>query len=219
VAKDGKDARISAKIRDIGSLKVNAHNAELMKFIAHRTDTSLISVQLTGGAHLVDRNNSYMVKNMLTGFGFSVGVISLLTLILHRSFRMVFIVPNLVPLLFIAGVMGFAGIELKAATALVFSIALGIATDDTIHFISRLKIERSAGKSILYALKRTFLETGKPIILTTFILIGGFISLMTSNFQSTFYFGFLICLTIVIALLADLFLLPVLLLLVYRKKK
>jgi predicted RND superfamily exporter protein len=113
--------------------------------------------------------------------------------------------------------MGFAGIELKAATSVIFSIAFGIATDDTIHFISRLKIELGYRKSLMYAFKRTYFETGKPIILTTFILMGGFLSLMTSNFQSIFYFGFLICITVLIAVIADIFLLPVLLFLVYGK--
>lgn len=214
-------ARITAKLTDMGSIKVNEHNQKLFEFIRTHTDTTLLSYRLTGGAHLVDRNNEYMVDNMTQGFVFSITLIGLLTYLLHRSWRMVivFIIPNVVPLVLIAGLMGFAGIELKAATALVFSIALGIATDDTIHFISRLKIERSYGKSILYALKRTYFETGKPIVLTTFILVGGFMSLMISNFQSTFYFGFLICITIVIALIADLFLLPILLLLIYRKRK
>jgi uncharacterized protein len=123
------------------------------------------------------------------------------------------------PAFIVAAIMGFAGIELKAATAIVFSIAFGIATDDTIHFISRLKLEMGRGKTLLYSFKRTFMETGKPIILTTFILIGGFMSLMTSSFQSTFYFGLLICITLVVALLADLFLLPVLLFLLYSRKK
>ena len=115
--------------------------------------------------------------------------------------------------------MGFFGIELKAGTSLVFSIAFGVATDDTIHFISRLKIELGYGKSLLYAFKRTYFETGKPILLTTFIIMGGFISLMISDFQSTFYFGFLICITIIIAVMADIFLLPVLLFAILGKKK
>ena len=67
---------------------------------------------------------------------------------------LVFFLPNIFPLIVIAGVMGYSGIELKAATSLIFSIAFGIATDDTIHFISRMKIELNYGKSILYALKR-----------------------------------------------------------------
>ena len=124
---------------------------------------------------------------------------------------LVFILPNVIPLAIMAGVMGYMGIELKSATSLVFSIAFGVATDDTIHFISRLKIELGYGKSLMYAFKRTYFETGKPIVLTTFILMGGFMSLMVSDFQSTYYFGFLICITIIIAVMADIFLLPVLL--------
>ena len=218
---DGKHARISAKINDIGSIVVNEHNKKFQEFIKSNINTNDIGIKITGAAHLVDRNNEYMVSNMTQGFLFSIIVIALLTYLLHRSWRMVlvFILPNFIPLLIIAGIMGFAGIELKAATSLVFSIAFGVATDDTIHFISRLKIELGYGKSLIYAFKRTYFETGKPIVLTTFILMGGFISLMISDFQSTFYFGFLICITIVIAVIADFFLLPVLLFWILGKKK
>ncbi|MCW3077543.1 MAG: rane protein [Bacteroidetes bacterium] len=221
ITPNGAIARISAKIRDMGSIKVSEHNQQLISFINNHVDTTLLRFEITGAAHLVDRNNEYMVNNMTQGFIFSLIVIAILTFFLHRSWRMVlvFIIPNVIPLLIIGGIMGFAGIELKAATSLVFSIAFGIATDDTIHFISRLKIELGYGKSLMYAFKRTYFETGKPIILTTFILLGGFMSLMISDFQSTFYFGFLICITVVVAVLADIFLLPVLLFMIYGKKK
>jgi predicted RND superfamily exporter protein len=208
-----KSTRLSAKIKDNGSMIVKAHNEKLKEYISTNIDPKEIEVTITGAAHLVDRNNDYMVNNMMQGFGFSIFVIALLTFFLHRSWRMVlvFIIPNVLPLLIMAGVMGFAGIELKSATSLVFSIAFGVATDDTIHFISRLKIEMDYGKNLMYAFKRTYFETGKPILLTTFILLGGFLSLMVSDFQSTFYFGFLMCITLVIAVMADIFLLPVLL--------
>jgi predicted RND superfamily exporter protein len=217
----GKQARISGKISDMGSIVSNEHNKALFEFIRTKTDTSLMKFEITGAAHLIDRNNEYMVSNMTQGFIFSLIVIAILTFFLHRSWRMVlvFILPNVIPLVIIGGIMGFMGIELKAATSLVFSIAFGIATDDTIHFISRLKIELGYGKTLMYAFKRTYFETGKPIILTTFILMGGFLSLMISDFKSTFYFGFLICITVIIAVLADIFLLPVLLFLIYGKKK
>ncbi|MDX2171968.1 MAG: MMPL family transporter [Bacteroidota bacterium] len=216
---DGLQTHISAKIRDIGSIACAEHNKHIFEFI--KNNTQLLTYEITGAAHLIDRNNEYMVDNMTQGFIFSIIVIGILTFFLHRSWRMVlvFILPNVIPLIIIGGIMGFASIELKAATSLVFSIAFGIATDDTIHFISRLKIELDYGKSLMYAFKRTYFETGKPIILTTFILMGGFMSLMISDFKSTFYFGFLICITIVIAVLADIFLLPVLLFLIYKKKK
>ncbi len=221
VSADGRTTRISAKIRDMGSIRVNQHNQALMDFLKRNTDPELLQFKITGAAHLVDRNNEYMVNNMTQGFLFSILVIGILTFFLHRSWRMVlvFILPNIIPLVIIGGIMGFAGIELKAATSLVFSIAFGIATDDTIHFISRLKIELAYGKSLMYAFKRTYFETGRPIILTTFILMGGFMSLMISDFQSLFYFGFLICITVIVAVLADIFLLPVLLFLIYKKKE
>lgn len=221
ITPDGRYARINGKINDVGSIVVNEENAHLQEFIKTHINGNDIAVTITGAAHLVDRNNAYMVDNMVQGFLFSIVVIALLTYFLHRSWRMVlvFILPNFIPLLIIAGIMGFAGIELKAATSLVFSIAFGVATDDTIHFISRLKIELGYGKSLMYAFKRTYFETGKPILLTTFILMGGFMSLMISDFQSTFYFGFLICITIIIAVIADIFLLPVLLFWILGKKK
>ncbi len=204
----------------MGSIAVSEHNKHLLNYIDKNINKKLLSFEITGAAHLMDRNNEYMVNNMTQGFIFSLIVIAILTFFLHRSWRMVlvFILPNVIPLVIIGGIMGFMGIELKAATSLVFSIAFGIATDDTIHFISRLKIELGYGKSLIYAFKRTYFETGKPIILTTFILLGGFMSLMISDFQSTFYFGFLICITVIIAVLADIFLLPVLLFMIYKKK-
>ena len=217
---DGRYARINGKITDIGSIVVNERNKKFQEFLKNNINPQDIEVKITGAAHLIDRNNEYMVNNMIQGFLFSIVVIGILTYFLHRSWKMVlvFILPNFIPLLIIAGIMGFAGIELKAATSLVFSIAFGVATDDTIHFISRLKIELGYGKSLIYAFKRTYFETGKPILLTTFILMGGFVSLMISDFQSTFYFGFLICITIIIAVIADFFLLPVLLFWILGKK-
>lgn len=221
ISTDGKYARISAKIRDEGSLVINERNEHLKKYIEKNIDPKLMDIKITGAAHLMDRNNEYMVTNMTQGFMSSIVIIGLLTFFLHRSWKMVlvFLLPNVIPLLIIAGIMGFFGIELKAGTSLVFSIAFGVATDDTIHFISRLKIELGYGKSLMYAFKRTYFETGKPILLTTFILMGGFVSLMISDFQSTFYFGFLICITVIVAVLADIFLLPVLLFLILGKRK
>ncbi len=216
---EGKTARLTGKIKDFGSLKMRDFNNEFKSFIEKNTNQQNISFTNTGAAYLLDKNNEYMVNNMIQGFAWSIGIIAFLTFLLHRSVKMVlvFILPNFIPMIIIAGFMGYAGIELKAATSLIFSIAFGIATDDTIHFISRFKIELGYGKSLIYAFKRTYFETGKPIILTTFILIGGFMSLMTSDFQSIFYFGSLICLTIIIALIAELFLLPVLIMWILKK--
>src|SRR5690606_3726431 len=103
------------------------------------------------------------------------------------------------------------GIEIKPATAVIFSIAFGIAVDDTIHMLARLRQEVQAGAPLREAIRRTILGTGKAVVLTSVILFGGFVVLATSAFQSTMYMGLLISATVVLALVADLLLLPALL--------
>jgi predicted RND superfamily exporter protein len=213
--------RITGGIGDWGNNKVSAKNEKFRQFLKENSLEEKLEFRLTGSAYILDKNISYLSMSLLQGLLFSILIVAGIMGLIYKSLRMMIIsiIPNVIPLIIIGGIMGYAGIELKAATSLVFSIAFGIATDDTIHFISRLKIELGYGKSLMYAFKRTYFETGKPIILTTFILLGGFMTLMISDFQSTFYFGFLICITVIIAVLADIFLLPVLLFLIYGKRK
>ncbi|HEX7414730.1 MAG TPA: MMPL family transporter [Bacteroidia bacterium] len=221
VTTDSKRSHISAKIKDFGSLTVDKYNALLTDFINKHTDTSAVKLTITGTTNLIDLNNSYLVTNTMQGLGTGIIVLALLTLFIHRSLKMVlvFLIPNVVPLLIMAGIMGFFHIPLKASTAIFFSIAFGIATDDTIHFISRFKLELRKTTSPLRAFKRTYAETGKPVFLTTLILLGGFISLVLSDFESIRLFGLLTCLTLLIALLAEVVLLPVLLMALFKKKK
>lgn len=221
VTDNGRRSRISAKIKDYGSAELESLNNIFHDFIRQNTDTTLLKFTITGTANLIDLNNTYIVKNTLQGLATGIAVLVLLTFILHRSLKMmvIFLIPNIVPLLIMAGIMGFAGIALKASTAIFFSIAFGIATDDTIHFISRFKLELKKNNSPVRAFKNTYAETGKAVFLTTVILTGGFISLLLSDFESIYLFGLLTCLTLIIALVAEVFLLPVLLMSLYRKKK
>lgn len=115
--------------------------------------------------------------------------------------------------------MGFLGIDLKMSTAIIFTIAFGIAVDDTIHFLSKLRHELRQGKSMLYAIKRSYLSTGKAIVVTSLILCGGFLTLALSDFLGTANIGILISLTLLFAVLSDLVLLPALLLIFPIKKK
>jgi len=101
----------------------------------------------------------------------------------------------------------------------VFTISFGIAVDDTIHFLSKFKLELNKGKSVPYALKRTIIGTGKAIVLTSAILCSGFLLLLFSDFLGTFYMGLMISITLLFAVLADLFLLPILILYFFGKKK
>jgi hypothetical protein len=129
------------------------------------------------------------------------------------------IIPNLLPILIIGGIMGFTGIEMKSATSIIFSIAFGIATDDTIHFLARLKLEIAQGKSVMYCVKRSFLSTGKAVVVTSLILCGGFLSLIGSGFESTYYFGLLVSITLLVAVVTDLLLFPLLVIWLIKDKK
>ena len=161
-----------------------------------------------------------VTTNLMKGLIIAFLVVALIAGLMFKSARMIVIVllPNIIPLLVIAAIMGFFDIHLKLSTSIIFSIAFGIAVDDTIHFISKLRLELNKGTSILYAIKRTYFTTGKAIIITTIILMGGFFTLVLSGFGSTFYIGLLVSITLLVALLIDISLLPVLLILFSNKK-
>ena len=218
---DRKMGRISGKMTDDGGKLIKEKNEKLLKFIEENIDSNLVECRLTGMALLIDKNNETLASNMMNGLLIAFGIIALIMGILYRSLIIIFIslIPNMLPLLVIGGVMGFSGIDLKVSTSIIFTIAFGIAVDDTIHYMSKLRLELGKGKPLLYALKRTSISTGKAITVTTLILCSGFITLILSTFTSTYYIGLLITITLVMAVLSDLLLLPVLLILFYRRKK
>jgi predicted RND superfamily exporter protein len=211
-------ARISGKTKDEGSFIMNNKNKELLTFLKKQKNNHL-SFHITGSAHLINLNNDYITNDMMSGLILDLIVVAVIILLLFKSFKMsvIAVIPNLIPLILVGAIMGLTGIELKISTSIVFSIAFGIAVDDTIHFIAKLKHELNKGSSVFYAVKRTYISTGKAIIITTIILIGGFITLLLSTFQGTFYLGLLVSLTLVIAVLTDLLLLPILVVLFYKK--
>lgn len=218
---DGKQARISGKMHDIGSRIIREQNQKLKTFIASEPEMGAINIQLTGAAVMLDKNNEYIVANTLQGLLLSILIVGLIIALIHKSWKMalIAIIPNLLPIIFIGGLMGLLGIELKSSTSIIFTIAFGIATDDTVHFLGRLKLELLKGKSLLYALKRTYLSTGKAVVVTSLILAAGFMTLMTSGFESTFLFGLLVSITILIAVLTDLLLFPLLVIWLIKNKK
>ncbi len=196
-------------------------NKGLYDFIVNNTNSDDLKFKLTGTAHLLDLNMSYLSKSLVSGLLFAILLVALIMGILYRSLKMVFVslIPNLIPLLVIGAIMGFFGINLKITTAIVFTISFGIAVDDTIHFLSKFKLELNKGKSVPYALKRTMIGTGKAIVLTSGILCSGFLLLLFSDFLGTFYMGLMISVTLLFAVLADLFLLPVLILFFFGNKR
>lgn len=212
---------ISGNLPDIGNVAVTAKNKKLMPFLRKHDLGGKIEYALTGTSHLVDKNLEYLAVSLIKGLVVSILIVALIIGLIYRSFVILLItmVVNLVPLLFIAGVMGYFGIELKTSSAIIYTIAFGIAVDDTIHFLGKFKYELMKGKGRLYALKRSYLTTGKAMILTTLILCAGFLMLVFSSFLGTFYLGLLMCITLLVALVADITLLPVLLLVFYKPRK
>ncbi|SFU43446.1 efflux RND transporter permease subunit [Pontibacter akesuensis] len=221
VTADATEGRLSGKMNDIGSASAAELNDSLMQFIAQQINPNLLQTRLTGSSLLLDKNNTYVTSNMMQGLLIAFAVIAVIVGLIFRSFRMVVIslIPNIIPLLMIGGLMGVMGVKLTVSISIIFTIAFGIAVDDTIHFLSKLKLELMAGKSLPYAMKRTFISAGKAIIITSCILVAGFLTLVLSTFDATFYVGLFVSLTLVFAVVADLFLLPVLVLLFYKPNK
>ena len=211
-SEDKKLARISTTIKDVGSTKINILTDSVKTYINNDIDTSKITVDITGTGVLIDKNDEYLRKNLLYGLSFAVILIGIIMVILFRDLRLfiVSIIPNIVPLLVGAAAMGILGINLDAPTSMVFAISFGIAVDDTIHFLSKLKLELNKGKSLESALKVTTIETGRAIIVTTIILFFGFLILLFSNTPGMNYVGLLISLTLISAVISDLLMIPIL---------
>lgn len=192
--------------------------ARTMRGIESRdSQASLATVadaRVSGYLPLYLRIVDYVVSGTLWGLAISTLIVFAMVGILLRSLPLtVAAVPtNLFPVALVFGIMGWTGIPLDIATATIGAIVLGIAVDDTIHFLFRYRTEREAGLSREEAVGRTYRETGRSVVFASVVLAIGFAVLATSSSQSIKYFGIVASLSIVGAMLADLLLLPVLLL-------
>ncbi len=210
--------RISGRLVDPGSREMLERSQTLKNYFEKNIDKDVISYKLTGTPVIIDESSRIVSKNIFIGLLIAFFIIALSMGLLFKSFKMAVLslIPNLFPILLTAGFIGYLGIDLNMTTAIVFTIAFGIAVDDTIHFLSRYRQEVRLGRGNLLGLRRTFISTGKAIIITSIILLGGFGSLLFSTFLSTFYIGLFVSMTLFFAVLTDLTLLPILLL---KKKK
>ena len=218
VSADKRVGRVFGRMIDPGSRKMLQLNDSLAVFYQNNIDSSVLSYKLTGTPVIIDEAGRHVSENIVIGLLFAFLLIGISMAVLFKSIKMglISLVPNMFPILLTAGYISFAGIDLNMSTAIVFTIAFGIAVDDTIHFLSRYRQEMGHGRTNLFALRRTFISTGKAIIITSIILLGGFGSLIFSNFLSTFYIGLFVSMTLVFAVVTDLTLLPMMLL---KKKK
>ncbi len=204
--------RLASNIEDAGSYRVNEMRSEINDWLHKRFPDETIYV--SGTSVLVSDLTGNIVSSLQNSIILAFILIGLIMGWLFKDWKLTFIslVPNLVPLIITAGVMGYLGVDIKPSTAVIFTIAFGIAVDDSIHFLARLRVEIGRTANLREALAITTEKTGRAIILTSLILVTGFGTLATSAFTSTMLMGTLTCLTIVTALFADLFLLPSLLL-------
>ena len=169
----------------------------------------------TGVSVVASDGTRYLVNNLISSLIFAIICIGVLMALLFRSWRMVLIsmIPNIIPLIVTAGIMGFFGIPLKASTLLIFSIAFGISIDDTIHFLSKYRQEL---KNKHWDLKSCVLiairESGLGMFYTSIVLFCGFSVFAFSQFGGTQALGILISITLLVAMVNNLVLLPAMLL-------
>lgn len=208
-------ARISVNMKDIGSARL----PELLNKFQGKSneifDTASYKVTFTGSSVSFLEGSGFIIRGLKESIAWAFLLISLCMLYLFRSFRILIcsLIPNLVPLVITAGVMGWTGIALKPSTVLVFSVALGIAIDVTIRFLINYKQELSYHQhDVAATLVQTIRHTGISILYTSLVLIAGFIIFCWSDFGGTQALGWLTSLTLVVGTLTNLILLPVLIL-------
>lgn len=214
VSNDSMKCRITGKLRDVGGFNIGLENKKLEAFIAENINSEILDFRLTGTAVLIDKNNGTLAKDLMFSLLFAFTIIAFVVGVMFKNVKIALLslVPNILPLLLVTVVMFIGGIDLKISTSLIFTLAFGIAVDDTIHLLSKYKLEQKKGRSHLYALKRSYLSSGKAIIVTSLILVGGFLTLLFSTFTSTFYMGLLVSVTLILALILDLMVMPLIML-------
>ncbi len=203
--------RIAAQIEDAGSYRVNGIRRTIRLYLTEHFPESRL--QQSGTSILVADLTGNMVRSLTSSILLAVVFIAGIMAWLFRNGKLIALslIPNLVPLFITAGVMGYLGIDLKPSTAVIFTIAFGIAVDDTIHYLARLRLESWKNADLRTAIRITTEKTGRPIVLTSLILLIGFGTLMTSDFTSTVWMGSLVSMTVLVALIADVVFLPALL--------
>ena len=207
-------SRVTTFMKDIKTERIEEIEKELLKEIDKIFPTERYNVNLTGKPLLYLKGTHYLIRNLIISLSLAILLIAIFMAYMFRSFKMIVIslIPNLLPLIITAGVMGFTGIPLKPSTILVFSIAFGISVDDTIHFLAKYRQELIENNwKIKPAVYSSLRETAISMFYTSIVLFFGFAVFMSSNFGGTVALGGLVSVTLLFAMLANLILLPSLL--------
>jgi len=211
----GRYARITTFMKDIGTDKMERIEERLQARIDKEFPKEKYSVTLTGKALVFLKGTNYLIKNLVISLSLAILLIAIFMAWMFKSFKMIVIslLPNMLPLLVTAGLMGFIGVPIKPSTILVFSIAFGISVDDTIHFLAKYRQELQANKwKIKKSVYAALRETGLSMFYTSIVLFFGFLVFTVSNFGGTIALGGLVSVTLLLAMASNLLLLPSLLL-------
>jgi len=217
-----ESTRMSINMADVGTEKLPLILNDLRKETNHLFDSSKYKITFTGSTITFLEGSTYIINGLKESLLWAFLFIALCMLYLFKSFRILIcsLIPNVIPLIVTAGVMGWLGVRLKPSTVLIFSVALGIAIDVTIRFLVNYKQELPVNNSdIKKTISETINHTGLSIIYTSLVLIAGFIIFCFSGFGGTQSLGWLTSITLFIATLTNLILLPVLLLATSARKK
>jgi predicted RND superfamily exporter protein len=211
----GQYARITTFMKDVGTAKMELIEERLEDKINMVFPKDKYNITITGKALIFIKGTNYLVKNLVISLSLAILLISLFMAWMFRSFKMILIslIPNILPLLITAGLMGYLGVPIKPSTILVFSIAFGISVDDTIHFLAKYRQELMAHKwNVRKSVYRALRETGISMFYTSVVLFFGFLVFTVSSFGGTKALGGLVSVTLLFAMLSNLLLLPSLLL-------
>jgi predicted RND superfamily exporter protein len=210
-----RKTRISVQMQNLTTSEIEDVKNHLQEIIDDMFSSEKYEVNITGASIVFTEGIAFLIRNLLQSLGLALILIMAIMAWLFSSVRMVIlaIIPNILPLIMTAAAMGYFGFSLKISTVLVFSVALGISVDNTIHFLSRYRLELRINKgkiepSVIFALG----EAGFSMIYSSTILFFGFLIFAFSSFGGTQSVGILVSLTLLVALLANLLLLPTLLL-------
>ena len=210
----GQNARMTTFLMDVETNRIEMIEEDLKKEINEIFGADKYNVILTGKALLYLKGTHYLIKNLFISLSLAILLIAMFMAYLFRSYKVIIIslIPNLLPLIVTAGVMGFTGIPLKPSTILVFSVAFGISVDNTIHFLAKYRQELIDNNwKINSAVYSSIREAGVSMLYTSIVLFFGFAIFMISSFGGTVALGGLVSVTLLFAMLANLILLPSLL--------
>ena len=218
----GRKMRISFRVADMGSLKIDSLlNQKILPEAKRIFSDSKADVKVTGTTLLYSKGNNYLIDNLKESLLLTFVLVSVVIALLFRSARSVaaIVIPNVIPLLFTAALMGFLNIPLKPSTVLIFGIAFGIAVDYGVHVLARFNHEFNRGKvSVKEAVSHAIWNAGPGIFYTSVVLFAGFFIFSFSEFGGTRAMGILTSTTLFFAMFVNLMVLPALLISFSRKE-